>query len=145
MNKKDFMATIMFKFININVIKYFLSFIFMFSLFFFSLSCGKNEAVESKTPLNATPSSLIRAIAYGKPSEVVVLLKNGADPNGSLGEGTTRVSPLMVASALGKIELVSLLLKQKADPSVTFMSYTAEDIAFSLNHREILTLLSQGN
>jgi hypothetical protein len=128
------------------VIKSPVNFFIVLGLLTLSLGCGgKAPVVATASPLVVTPSSLIRAIAYGTPSEVVVLLKNGADPNGSLGEGTTRVTPLMVASALGKIELVSLLLKQKADPSVTFMSYTAEDIAFSLNHREILTLLSQGN
>lgn len=118
----------------------------VFGLLITFIGCGKKVPVTSSTAdLTTSPATLIRAIAYGSPSDAPLLLKNGADPNGAIGRGTTQITPLMVASALGKIEFVSLLLNYNADRSASFMSYKAEDIAFYLNHREILALLSEGN
>lgn len=114
------------------------------SLLMIIMGCGEKAVTSTSASLTA-PATLMRAIVDGSTSETSSLLRRGADPNGSIGSGITQITPLMVASALGKIEVVSLLLQHQADRSPTFMSYNAEDIAFFLNHREILALFSEGN
>ena len=79
----------------------------------------------AQDPLEGIPfkdtSVLIRAVRYGVPTKTRCLLKQGSDPNSSVGKNHTR--PLMVACYVkdkrNRLTIFKLLLQHRANPCLT--------------------------
>jgi ankyrin repeat protein len=79
---------------------------------FFNVISKRKNSLRVKQTYN---SKLIEAVNDTNVSLVGQLLEAGADPNGTLNEGT--ISPLGLACNKGNVEIVKLLLEFGADPN----------------------------
>lgn len=89
---------------------------------------------------------LVEAAKYGDADLVMILLRNGADPNTrEVGLGTT---PLHYMAARGEEEVVKLLLDGRADPNARAYTSLATPLHFAVKYRAnlptIATLIEHG-
>ena len=112
---------------------------------YYAVSCGNYDVVAKLLTCNVKRNDqyknpLTKAVQMNKLKMVILLLKNGADPN--FKDTYLGSTPLYIACWKGYQDITVELLRYGADPNIQNYQIKCIDVAMASQHQGIVELLS---